>query len=342
MKRQKILTVLSIFLFMGIFAVNVFAEPIQLNFAFQDSEASHGYTQALAPWAKQVEEATNGQVKIKIYASQTLTKGPDTWNAVKSGVADLGWCFHGYWPGMTPLADVISLPALPFKRAEKGSEALWKLYEKFPSIQKEFSDNQVLHLWTSEPYMLITSKKWVKTVEDLKGLKIRMTGGPPTDMVKALGGVPLLLPMPDNYLSLQKGVIDGMGVPWEAMHAFRLYEVVKYYTETPFPAVYFSCSMNKGKWGSISKEIQDAIMSVSGLKGSMFWGYNFFDTARAVVEEDVRKSGSTMNYYSLPDKERERWLDAGGKPIWDAWVQKMEKAGHPEAKEILDTLLKMF
>jgi TRAP-type C4-dicarboxylate transport system substrate-binding protein len=60
-------------------------------------------------------------------------------------------------------------------------------------------------------------EKPVSTLDDIKGLKIRMSGGPPTDMMKALGGVPMLIPMPDNYISLQKGVIDGMGAPWEAI-----------------------------------------------------------------------------------------------------------------------------
>ena len=61
--------------------------------------------------------------------------------AVKNGFADIGICAHGYWPGMTPLADVISLPALPFKSAETGSEVLWKLYEMFPAIQKQFEES---------------------------------------------------------------------------------------------------------------------------------------------------------------------------------------------------------
>ena len=337
--KNRIIGLSLSFLLILLVPITVAAKTINLSMAFQDSEASHGYTQALAPWAKNVEEATGGRLKITIYPSQTLTKGKDAWNAVKSGIADIAWCFHGYWPGMTPLADVISLPALPFSSAEQGSATLWRLYEKYPDIQKEFSENKVLLLYTSDPYILITKNKWVKTIDDIKGLKIRMTGGPPTNMVKALGGVPMLIPMPDNYISLQKGVIDGMGAPWEAMHAFKLYEVVDYFTKVPFPAVYFSISMNKNRWNSLPNDIQDAVMKVSALEGSKFWGHNFFDTAKEVVIKDIKNSGKKFNFYSLTENERNQWLEIGGKPIWSNWVKDMNKKGHKNAQEILDTVI---
>ena len=131
---------------------------------------------------------------------------------------------------------------------------LWKLYERFPAIQREFKDVHVLQLWTSHPRFLITSKKQVKTMEDLKGMKIRVPGGPATEQMRALGAVPVLIPMPDNYQSLDKGVIDGMDTSWDATYSFRLYEVVKYYTFAPlFFNTYFSMAMNKQKWESLPK-----------------------------------------------------------------------------------------
>jgi len=95
-----------------------------------------GPSHALQPWVKQVEEATKGRVKIEVYPSQTLIKGVDMWKGIRSGIADIGWCVQGYWPEQTPLSDVMSLPFLPISSAEKGSEALWKLYEKFPRCRK--------------------------------------------------------------------------------------------------------------------------------------------------------------------------------------------------------------
>lgn len=196
------------------------AQEIKLSLADQNAPTAWGPSNALHPWVKNVAEATKGRVKIEVYPSQTLVKGPDILRAVRSGVVDLGWCFHGYWPDLMPLSDVITLPGLPMATAEKGSEVLWRLYERFPPIRREFADAPPLLMWTSNPYFLLTSKKQIKTLEDLKGLKIRVTGGPPTEQIKALGAVPTPVPMPDVYQALDKGVIDGMGAPWEAVQGF--------------------------------------------------------------------------------------------------------------------------
>ena len=342
MKKKKLsLLLLSAFLFFCI-STGVSGKTITLRMASQNPESSNSHIYTIMPWVKKLEEVTNNQVKVEVYASQTLVKGKDAWEGVKNGIADMSWCFHGYWPGMTPLADVISLPALGFDSAEKGSEVLWKLYEKFPSIQKEFSDNKVLLFYTSHPYILITKDKQVKTIEDLQGLKIRMTGGPPTEMMKALGGIPMMIPMPDNYISLQKGIIDGMGSPWEALQAFRLYEVVNYYTAAPFPAVYFSVVMNKKKWDTLPEDIQTAIMSISGLEGSKWWGHNWFDMAQDRLYEQLKDTKFNIDLYKLPADEKKRWLEQGGKPVWENWVKEREAKGLKDAKSVLDATLEML
>ena len=125
------------------------AETVSISFTTQNPELGWGQVETLKPWIAKIEKATNGKVKFNVYYSQTLAKGPDTWNAVKTGIADSGWCFHAYWPGMTPLSDVVSLPSIPYKTAESLSGAYWKLYEKFPSIKDEYKDNHIVLLYTS-------------------------------------------------------------------------------------------------------------------------------------------------------------------------------------------------
>ncbi|MFH0782150.1 MAG: TRAP transporter substrate-binding protein [Pseudomonadota bacterium] len=340
MKKQLTITFIAA-AFAMTFGMTAGAETITLRFAHQNPDTGLSTKNCVEPWLKQIEAATGGKVKIQPYYGETLAKGKDMWNATKTGITDIGWAFHGYWPNMTPVTDVISLPAMSFKTAEKGSEVLWKLYEKTPEIQKEFKDVKVLLFYTSPPYTLITINKQVKTLEDMKGMKLRMTGGPPTEMVSALGAVPMLIPMPDSYLSLQKGVIDGMGAPWEAVHVWRFYEVVKYYTEVPFPAVYFSIIMNKNKWNSLPKDVQDAIMSVGGEKGSKFWGQHFFDDMKSEALKKVEEAGQSANVIELSAEERQKWIDVGAKPIWDNWVSAREKQGITNARQILETTLEL-
>src|SRR5215813_1231494 len=317
-------------------------QEIKLTLADQNSPTGWGPSHALYPWVKQVEEASKGKIKIEVFASQTLIKGIDMWKGIRSGIADIGWCVQGYWPEQTPLSDVVSLPFLPIKTAEQGSELLWKLYEKYPSMQKEYGEIQPLVLHTTSPNFLLTSKKQVKTLEDFKGLKVRVLGGPPTEMAKALGAVPTLIPMPDMYQSFDKGVVDGAAAPWEAVHGFRLYEVVKYYTMAPFYASYFSVCANKQKWTSLPKDVRDQIMSVSGLVGAKFWGKNFFDTAEEGVIEKAKAGNYQLDRYTVPPDELARWTKLAGEPIWNEWVKKMEGKGHSNAREILNTAIELL
>jgi TRAP-type C4-dicarboxylate transport system substrate-binding protein len=325
-----------------LFTLPVQAQVIKLTMAEQNSETSWGPTHAEKPWINKLEEATRGRVKIDVYYSQTLVKGPDVWNAVKNGVADMGWCMHGYWPDMTPLSDVLTLPGMPIKTAEKASEVFWKLYEKFPALQREYKDVQLLLTVVADPRILITTKKQVKTINDIKGMKLRILGGPPTEQMKALGAVPMLLPMPDAYLSLDKGVIDGMDISWEGILGFRLYEVAKYYTVAPLTTSYNTVIMNKQKWDSLPKDIQEAIRSVSGLEGARFWGKNWYDSVPMAVDDLIKKEGRTMIKYALPPDEAARWTKVSAEPIWKAWVKKMEGKGVPEAQQILNTTVELL
>jgi TRAP-type C4-dicarboxylate transport system substrate-binding protein len=314
---------------------------IKLKYGDQNPDTGWEGSQAAKPWLEQITKATNGRVQFETYYAQSLFKGTDAWVSVKNGVGDLAWMFHGYWANQTPLADVLTLPFLPFTSAKQASGIFWQLYEKYPTLKDQFKDNHVLVTWTSQPYFLITSKKQVKVPDDIKGLQIRVPGGPPTDIMKALGAVPVSKGMPDTYLALQKGEIDGMAGPWEAILSFKLNDVVKYYTYMPLFTVYFTQAMNNDKWNSIPKDVQDQIMSVSGLKGSTFWGENMFDTAVAAGRDLVKKTGTEMNEYTVTGAELDQWVKAT-KPVWDTWLKKMSDAGHPEAQDILNTTLDLI
>ena len=107
-------------------------------------------------------------------------------------------------------------------------------------------------------------------------------------------------------------------------------------------AVYFSMSMNKQKWDSLPPDVQKAIMSVSGVEGSKFWGRNFFDNAETGVMARVKTGNHAFEKYTLPAAELARWRKLGGEPLWNNWIKKMEGRGNKDAQKILNTAMELL
>lgn len=318
-------------------------EVIKLKYADQNAETGWVGAEAANPWLDMVQEATGGRVQIERFFGQTLFPGKDTWESLKAGIADLAWCMHQYWGNLTPLAEVGTLPFMPFESAEQAGAVTWQLYTEFPSIAEQFSDNHPVALWTSTPYWLLTTDKAVRTPEDVKGLKIRAVGGPPTQLIEALGGVAVSMPMPDTYQALQTGTLDGILTNWESLYSFRHYEVGKYLTLVPFCTGLFGISFNNASWDALPDDVKAQIETVSGMEGSKFWGKNMFDTAAAAVSQKAEEGGYELEYITFTPEEIETvWKAPYGAPLWEAWVTAMEAAGHTDAQAILDRCLELI
>lgn len=315
---------------------------IILKYADQNSSTGWEGIHAAQPWLNQITAVTNGRVQIDPYYSESLIKGIYAWDATKIDITDMAWVFHGYWADNTPLSNVISLPFLPFTSARQASGIYWKLYQKYPTLRNEYKDNHVLLMWASTPYFLVTSKKQVRTLDDLKGLKIRVPTGPPVAIIKAIGAIPVTIGMPDTFLYLQKGVIDGIATSWEILISYRQYTLVNNYTFVPLFTVYFTQVINNSIWNSLPTNVQDQINSVSSLQGSLFWGENMFDSAASAGRNEVKKQGSDIVEYNLPADEMNKFFQIAGLPLWNDWIKQMIDSGHPEAQDILNTTLELI
>lgn len=305
---------------------------ITLRYATMDAKQSWTATHSLIPWMQAVEKAADGQVKFEPYWSNTLSKPFDNWESVKSGVADAGDCVMAFWPGLAPLSDVISLPFIGVQSAEQAGATLWKLYEKYPSIQTEYKDVHVLFLAATNPNVLMTTKKQVKSTEDIKGLKLRVTSGPATNYMKGLGASPMMVSMNDVYMNLQKGVIDGIVTSWTTIRSMRFHEVVDYVNNVPIYSTFAARVMNKNTWNRLPKDVQDAFTQCSGLERSIEFSRTQFDEQCA----DVKKAGFKVVQYTPSKAEMDQWK-ASAESIQQKWLSDMEAAGHSDAKDILAT-----
>lgn len=338
MKKSSLVLLTCTMTILYAFALPVIAEAGQktytLKFHYEQATTAPLAVYGHIPWAKAVEKATNGRVKIQMFPADTLFKTKtDAVEAVKAGLTDIAFMFAWSFAPQFDLIDAVSVPFMA-PNAEVASRTTWKLFTMFPEIQEQWKDVKLLSTWTTDPYIFITTKKPIQTLEDFKGMKIRMTGGMATEMMKLLGGTPVTIPMPQNYENLQKGVIDGMAAPCEAILGFRFYEVATNYTLVPTTCVSQQLIMNKRSWERLPADIQEQIMSVSGENAAIRYGGSGFDRAWDQLPPQVKKNGYPVNVYTPDQKEIDRWIKVAGKPLWDEWVKKMESRGHTSAAEI--------
>ena len=295
----------------------------------------------MVDYAKQLEDATKGRVKITVYGGATLGPANQAFSLVTSGMADIAWGYTGLFPGQFPLSEIITLPLLAANpAAEITARAFWGISEKFPeAFAKEYGETKVLVLHTGGKHLVAcTSKKAVRTRDDIKGLNIRTPAGPPTDMLKALGGNPIQMGTADIYLAMEKGTIDGYSIGFAAIKDNKWYEVSKYFTEAYLCDTTFWVLMNKKVWDSMPSDIQQQIMSVSGEKGSVFYS-STWDGMHAEAREFI-KAMPGKEFITLSPDEMSKWT-ALAKPIWDDYVAKLAAKGLP-AREVLNEALNII
>ena len=164
------------------------AEAVTLKFATQNTENAWTTVHGIKPWIEQIEKDSNGSIKIDFYANQTLTKGNQAWQAVRKGIADMSWVTMGSYPGMNLLMEIINQPGMGFDTAMEAVDRLYAITDKVPAAAKPFSSNKVLAMFSGDPGTgVLISKTPIRTLEDLKGKKIRCAAGAYLDMLKALG-----------------------------------------------------------------------------------------------------------------------------------------------------------
>lgn len=309
------------------------AKSVELSVAMHIPPKAAPYPNAFLPWAKEIEKQTEGRVKFKFYLSQTLVKARDAYNGVKTGIADVTWVALSLSQGKFPLSSVVELPYM-VPDTFTGAHVLNDLYKKFPEIRAEFKDVHLLFLWTTLPYEIHTNKP-VKSPQDVKGMKLATQPGARAAL-EALGAVPVTMPVPKIYQTVEKGIADGAALAWGAYKAFKIYEVTEYHISPHLAGLAYGTIMNKNKWNSLSKQDQDIITSVTQKMMP--------DTLCGAVTGEMnlgikisKERGHEIT--DLTPDELAQWR-ATGKPDWDKWAKNMDAKGLPGQK-VLDETVKL-
>ena len=310
------------------------AEPVTLKFATQNTENAWTTVNGIKPWLEKIEKDANGSIKFDFYANQTLTKGNQAWQAVRKGIADMSWVTMGSYPGMNLLMEIINQPGMGFETAMEAVDRLYAITDKVPAAAKPFASNKVIAMFSGDPGTgVLMSKTPIRTLEDLKGKKIRCAAGAYLDMLKALGASPVVMPMPDCYMALQKGTIDGILGDIDSYLSYRFYEVARYATNNiPRGCTLFLIIMNDRKYASLSDDAKKAIDAHAGIPGSKELAETFSYNQRSLFKEAEAQGAEVIR---LSDEEKARWTELL-KPLWDEWIQTCtDKGFEKEAPVVL-------
>jgi TRAP-type C4-dicarboxylate transport system substrate-binding protein len=329
MRRKAFLT-LTIILLAGTFIVagsfHAMAAPIQLNYATH-MPIQHPQTKAAVDWIKEIEKRTQGRVKIQLFPGGSLIKAPQLYDGMLKGVADIIFAVPAFTRGRFPVLACIDLP-MGYPSAIVATRSANEFAKSLNP--KEIQDSKLLYVHAHGPGVIL-SKKPVRNLEDLKGMKIRATGTS-SKVVKALGGAPVAMPIGQSYEALQKGVTEGILVDREALKGWKLAEVTKYvtmctrvgYTTT------FMHAMNKAKWEAFPEDIKKIFDEVSAQWSDVhgkIWDHG--------GEEGIKYAQSLGNeIIQLSAEEHERWVKtvrpvideyASETPNGDQYVQKLRE-----------------
>ncbi|MCL4441843.1 MAG: TRAP transporter substrate-binding protein, partial [Firmicutes bacterium] len=307
------------------------AAPVELKLAHFFPATHPAEVQLIKPWAKAVEEATGGKVKITSYPGETLLKADGIYDGVVGGIADIGLSCFSYTRGRFPVLEAFELPGVTYNNSKVASKVAWEGIKQINP--KEVQDTKLMMVFSTGPGDLFTRVP-VQGLKDLQGLEIRATGLS-AKTLKALGANPVAMPQSEAYEALSKGVVKGNLSPVEVLQGWKHAEVTQYLTRTPFLYnTLFFITMSLDKWNSLNPDVQKAIEEVNK-KYFEEVAIGLWDKQNeSALKWAVEQKG--MKVIKLPEGEDGKWIQLV-KPIQDEFVTKNSEKGLP-GQQALDTV----
>jgi TRAP-type C4-dicarboxylate transport system substrate-binding protein len=288
----------------------------------------------LVPFCADIGKVTAGRVRCNV-----LTKAPvaaaQTLDGVRDGVMDLSFITHGYTPGRFALTEVAEFPFMG-DTAEITSVAFQRIHERALARTKEHGDLVLLSVFTHGPGQIYNTRRPVRTVADLEGLKIRVGGGVGNDLARNLGAVPMLKSATESYELLSSGIADGVFFPKDSPLSFKLIPLIKHVTYMPggLYNVSFAWVANPEKWSRISAADRKAIEPLLGEALARRSG-RAWDAADGRGEAAVREAKIPI-VVAGPQLIAE--IRARAEPLEREWIEKKAKPKGVDGDAVLKAL----
>ena len=307
------------------------AQPIELKLAYFVGD-QHAMSQWLIKWANNLEKDSSGRITVKRFPGSQMGPVQQHYDFVRTGQADVAWFLHGATPGRFPLTELVQVPYL-VGSAEIGTKVLNDSELRSKYLDAEHKGVKVLLLLTHQPGNVHTTKKPIRTVEDMKGLRIRFASPTIRDFIAALGGTPVGVLPTEQVEQLQKGTIDSVFIDYGgAGIAFKMGGVLKYSTEMYSYVSSFGVAMNPDFWNRLSPDLQGMVTkSMTGVEKEVGEAWDGLDVPG---KKAIMDGGGEAIRLSPEENARFRKI---GADVAEARVKELESKGMP-ARAIYDRM----
>jgi len=317
---RRILSALGAAMFAGLGAAPVqSADSVTLTIQHFLSPKSATQTDFIEPWAKRVEEQSQGRIRFEIFPSMAMGgKPPELYRQARDGSVDIVWTVLGYTPGAFPRAEVFELAGVHRGSARATTLAIQDVFADH--LASEFTDVKTILVHTHAGNAFHMVSKPVRGLADLKGLKLRTPTRTGAWMIESWGADPVGMPVPELPQALSKGVVDGALIPFEVAIPLKVHELTRYSVEGAqgerFGTAVFLYAMNRGRYEALPAELKAVIDANSG-SGIAAWAGEVWDRieapAKALVEgrgnEIVRLDDAALAAFAPKTEETvARWV----------------------------------
>ncbi|WP_161316118.1 C4-dicarboxylate TRAP transporter substrate-binding protein [Sneathiella litorea] len=319
----------SLFVMAALLSVSAFSTSAYAEYYLRYSELGPprgARAESLKWWASEIEERTNGEVKIEFFWSQALSKGKETLRAVSTGLADAGTIMGPYNPAEMP---VWNYGNIPFVAGDIWvTLRTWQdLQTTMPELSDEMKRNGIHALanFTTGPSEIVSNFE-IKSSADLDGKKIRATAGF-IPLLKNLGAIPVNLGHSEIYQAMDRGTVDAGATYMFATRSYKFYEVADYVTEVNMGQVVgYGAGINLKLWNEMPDNIKKIMTEVSEEFVEHYSKALIEDNASARAELLKGIDGKVMKITTLDEEERAKWRAAAEELVVE-WKERTDAKG---------------
>jgi TRAP-type C4-dicarboxylate transport system substrate-binding protein len=276
------------------------------------SPGSAYYTYTWGPIAKIIDTDTNGRLKLTVH--EGLVPDKRVIEGVRDGTVDMGTQIILYRAEL----GLLNFVALPFIPREKLPDIVKQMRPAFEKLLSEKSGVVLLGYGYWGIQRLIT-KTPVRTLEDMKGYKIRVHNSETLELMKAAGASPVFMAMSEVYPALQRGVIDGGVTSLEGVMGNKWYEVLKYVNDWPMGNGSYIWVANKKSWAALPADLQKQIRKLFEDKYEMA---TFTGGLKDDAEQQRRLEAHGVQFVKPDPKAVEKYLTATP-PVLAKWKERI-------------------